>query len=226
MKWFKHISDSLDDPFIFDLMAQHGDAGYVIFFGILEIYAREFHPEDGWKLEISWNYLRTKLHRTRNKQIENILRSIQVKNKWEIVLTDNDVSIFIPKFKELLDDWTTRKVSKAKENYVVTTEKLQYQEDKDKEKDKKNIYTPLFFEDFWKAYPKRNGKKVGRKECLEYFKSFANGDRELVIIAAQNYAKSKDAKDGYARDPIRFLKKDFWKDWIETPKTINESEFL
>lgn len=224
MKWFKHISDSLDDPFIFDLMAQHGDAGYVIFFGILEIYAREFHPEDGWKLEISWNYLRTKLHRTRNKQIENILRSIQVKNKWEIVLTDNDVSIFIPKFKELLDDWTTRKVSKAKENYVVTTEKLQYQEDK--EKDKKNIYTPPFFEDFWKVYPKRNGKKVGRKECLEYFKSFANRDRELVIIAAQNYAKSKDAKDGYARDPIRFLKKDFWKDWIETPKTINESEFL
>lgn len=135
MKWFKHISDSLDDPFIFDLMAEHGDAGYVIFFGILEIYAREFHPEDGWKLEISWNYLRTKLHRTRNKQIENILRSIQVKNKWEIVLTDNDVSIFIPKFKELLDDWTKRKVSKKTKNYVVATEKLQYQEEADTDKD-------------------------------------------------------------------------------------------
>jgi len=90
----------------------------------------------------------------------------------------------------------------------------------------KNIISPPFFEDFWKVYPKRNGKKVGRKECLEYFKSFANRDREQVIVAAENYAKSKDAKEGFSRDPIRFLKKDFWRDWIETPKTINESEFL
>jgi hypothetical protein len=136
LKWFKHISDSLDDPFIFDLMAQHGDAGYVIFFGILEIYAREFHPEDQWKLNISWDYLRSKLHRTRNKQIENILRFIQVKNKWEIVLTNSDVTIYIPKFRELLDDWTTRKVNKQPKNSVVTTEKLQKQEEADKDKEK------------------------------------------------------------------------------------------
>ena len=135
MKWFKHISDSLDDPFIFDLMAQHGDAGYVIFFGILEIYAREFHPEDEWKLTISWDYLRSKLHRTRNKQIENILRSIQIKNKWDIVLSDNEVSIYIPKFKELLDDWTSRKVSKKDKNSVVATEKLQKQEEAEEDKD-------------------------------------------------------------------------------------------
>jgi len=117
-------------------MAQHGDAGYVIFFGILEIYAREFHPEDEWKLTISWDYLRSKLHRTRNKQIENILRSIQIKNKWDVVFNENEVTIYIPKFKELLDDWTSRKVSKKDKNSVVATEKLQYQEEADKDKDK------------------------------------------------------------------------------------------
>ena len=41
MKWFKHISDSLDDPFIFDLIAEYGGDGYLVFFGILEILARE-----------------------------------------------------------------------------------------------------------------------------------------------------------------------------------------
>lgn len=78
----------------------------------------------------------------------------------------------------------------------------------------RSILSPPFFEDFWKTYPKRNGKKVGRKECLEYFKSFTNGDREQVVIAASNYANSKDAREGFSRDPIRFLKKDFWRDWI------------
>ena len=40
MKWFKHISDSLDDPFIFDLMTEFKSDGYVVFFGVIEIYSK------------------------------------------------------------------------------------------------------------------------------------------------------------------------------------------
>ena len=36
MKWFKHVSDSLDDPLIYDLMTEFGSDGYLVFFGVLE----------------------------------------------------------------------------------------------------------------------------------------------------------------------------------------------
>lgn len=88
----------------------------------------------------------------------------------------------------------------------------------------KDIYMS-WFDIFWETYPKRNGKKVGKQECIVFCKNFENGDRELIIQAALNYSKSDEAKKGFARDPIRFLKKDWWKDWTEfKPKT--DSEFI
>jgi hypothetical protein len=74
-------------------------------------------------------------------------------------------------------------------------------------------------ETFWTAYPKRHGKKVGKKECFDFIKySIESTDYDKLIAAAGNYAKSEDVKKGFAKDPIRFLRKDFWKDWIEPPK--------
>lgn len=75
------------------------------------------------------------------------------------------------------------------------------------------------FETFWKLYPLRNGKKVGKKECEEFFlKNIKKEDFNFLLEATNNYSNSKTAKDNYAKDPIRFLKKDFWKDWIEPPE--------
>ena len=78
MKWYKHISDSLDDPFIFDLMTKHGSDGYVVFFGTIEIYSREFKPELTWNLVVSLAFLQQKLRISRNK-IKKILQDI---TKW------------------------------------------------------------------------------------------------------------------------------------------------
>lgn len=91
-------------------------------------------------------------------------------------------------------------------------------------KNKRSIIMPPFFEDFWKVYPTRNGHKVGKAKTLKLFASLPDGDKELIVRAAANYAKSKTAKDGYAKDPERFLKDDYWKDWIETKK--EDSDFL
>lgn len=99
-------------------------------------------------------------------------------------------------------------------------------DNKQEVKKERSIIPPSFFEDFWKIYPSRNGKKVGKAECLIFCKSFTNGDGELVMRAAHNYSKSKEAKEGFARDPIRFLKKDYWKDWIEQVTQQGDSEFL
>lgn len=133
MKWFKHISDSLDDPFIFELMEKHGADGYLVFFGILEIYSREFHSEDSWNLSITLSYLKRKFHKTHRQLITNPLQTISNSGKWNVTIEDDKVTIFIPKFTELLDEWSRRKLGS---HSGVTPKILKTDKDKDKELDK------------------------------------------------------------------------------------------
>jgi len=135
LKWYKHISDSLDDPFIFDLINQFGSDGYLVFFGVLEIYSREFKTEDNWKLDVTQSYLTVKLHKRQSTLVIKILKHIQNSGKWNVEFNDNQVIIFIPKFTELLDDWSQRKL---RSNFGVTPKILNPIKIKDK-RVKKNI---------------------------------------------------------------------------------------
>lgn len=128
MKWYKHISDSLDDPFIFDLMTEFGCEGYVVFFGTIEIYSREFLPEKGWKLSVSLSFLHQKL-RVSSLKVKKILSKIY---KWDVSYEADKVTIFIPKFTELMDEWTQRKLGSRS---GVAPEILTHDTDKDIDKD-------------------------------------------------------------------------------------------
>jgi len=82
-----------------------------------------------------------------------------------------------------------------------------------------NIKTYMqLFDKFWKIYPSRNGRKVTKKESLQCFKEQFKSESKigLLLQATENYSKS--CKEGFAKDPIRFLKKDFWRDWLEKPE--------
>lgn len=140
MKWFKHISDSLDDPFIFDLMDKCGDAGYLTFFGIIEIYSREFRTELNWKLSITREYLKQKLCKRQWTLIGKSLEVIKNSGKWEVEYNEDIVTVFIPKFRELLDETTLRKLSlgerKIGSESGVSPKKLQTELEVDKEEDK------------------------------------------------------------------------------------------
>ncbi len=71
------------------------------------------------------------------------------------------------------------------------------------------------FDEFWQAYPRRNGKIAGKKECLDWWK-LNSGKMNLLEFkaAVEAYARSDTSLGGFARDPIRFLKKEWWRDWI------------
>ena len=46
-----------------------------------------------------------------------------------------------------------------------------------------------------------------------------------MLIAATYYAQSKIVRvDGKARDPERFLKEDYWRDWLDGPGTDEHVE--
>jgi hypothetical protein len=75
------------------------------------------------------------------------------------------------------------------------------------------------FEKFWTEYPRRNGKRVGKQNTLKRFQSLSEDDWTTAIKAAVNYANSQVAKNNYAKDPERFLKDDYWRDWIDDSGT-------
>jgi phage replication O-like protein O len=84
-------------------------------------------------------------------------------------------------------------------------------------KDNKHIYTE-FFERFWKKYPARNGKKLGKQETLKYIMNQVKiNELYLLDKALDNYINSPVVKNGYSKDPKRFIKnRDWtWRDWIE-----------
>jgi hypothetical protein len=195
MKWFKHISDSLDDPFIFELMREFKSDGYVVFFGVLEIYSREYKPEIGWKLVTIPSYFRQKLHISQSK-VKKILLKI---HKWEVEYKDDQVIIFIPKFKELMDDWSKRGL---RSHSVVTPKILNADKEEDKEeyKDikKGNKYTDDFLK-FWECYPKKIGKDAAWKAWIK-----RNGDRPEISSLIKSLSIHK-VSPGWTKESGQFI---------------------
>ena len=81
----------------------------------------------------------------------------------------------------------------------------------------------LLFEEFWQAYPDRNGKKLERAATCERFEELSEEEQGQVIQAARHYAASQNVRAGIGiRDPKRFLRdgkgSQPWKDWLEPEK--------
>jgi len=80
------------------------------------------------------------------------------------------------------------------------------------------------FEKFWKIYPSRNGKKRGKPEAYKNFLKFKEEEWPLLIECSKNYSKSQKARSNFAKDPERFLIKNYWQDWKEPEIEFIEPE--
>lgn len=94
---------------------------------------------------------------------------------------------------------------------------------KDKSLDTKSDegYTPEF-EQFWKAYPKRNGKKQGK---FPAFKSFLKikTPLETLLAALELHKRSQQWADGYIPDAVTWLNQRRWEDEID-PSSLLPAE--
>lgn len=80
---------------------------------------------------------------------------------------------------------------------------------------------PEAFEDFWKSYPPRGGRRRGKDACCALWRSLTEADRAAVLAAARQYAASDEAVRGFARDPERFFKKNWWREWVPSVAVIH-----
>ena len=183
-------------------MDKFGPHGYVVFFGVLEIYSREFKTEELWKLSVNIAFLR-RLLRVNTKKLKSILKNI---SKWEVEFNEDEIIIFIPKFKELLDEWTLKKMrqyeQKLRSNSGVTPSSRARKEDKEEEEEEEeestycaNTLFPSFlsfsfFELFWDAFDDKKGKEPAIQSWLK-IPNLTEGLCKEIIKGAKQYATER-----------------------------------
>lgn len=76
--------------------------------------------------------------------------------------------------------------------------------------ERKNIYT-RDFEELWKRYPEKDGKKQAKKHFIASVKS----EKELnnINIALSNYLNSNKVRNGFIKNGSTWFNN--WQDWIE-----------
>jgi hypothetical protein len=137
LKWFKHHTDSLDDPFIQELMDEYSHLGYAIWFGLIEIICKETGKDLTKEFECSPKYLRRKL-RTSLVKLRQVLEYCQTSGRLLVDFSGEKWKFQIPKIAEIKDNYTkdlqvtSKKLSLDKEEEIRIKRKKKKKNNKDK----------------------------------------------------------------------------------------------
>ena len=220
MKWYKHITTSLDDPFIFDLIDRFGGDGYLVFFGTLEIMAREFDVNNPGICTISEGFLKKKLQLSRQKMVK-ILNFCEKNSRIFTTFHDGNITLKCPKLKDMADEWT--KTQLRSNSGGTPSQEVEVEVDKEEEsnnppspqgerKTGKKILLDRF-EIFWKHYPKKKNKGQAEKTWLKIKPT--EKLLEIIITAIDKARTSEDwIKDNgqFIPHPSTWLNAKGWED--------------
>jgi hypothetical protein len=140
VKWFKHYSDALDDPFVQGLMDEFEHQGYVAWFGLIEIVSKENGKNLTGKLSISPQYLRRKF-RVSPSKLRQIYHYCATFGKLSVNFSEKKWEFDFPKVLELKDNYTKdlqvtgKKPSKQTETETETEKEKENRSVKQKETD-------------------------------------------------------------------------------------------
>lgn len=233
MKYFKHMADMLEDPWVQDVfMAEHGIAGYGFICGIYEIYAKLCKDKPGSEIDIPLKNIARKLH-VSSAKVKSWLTQCSSMGKlsvrFENILVEI-VKLSIPKMVDLIDEWTSKLRRKSGENppsYIEEEVKEEAKENplppKGEPVDKppggernKNEYDPEF-ERFWKAYPKTNGAKPDAAKAWREVQKpgrtekFPGLDPVLKSLEAWKQSAQWNRDEGsYIKHPGPWLRSALW----------------
>jgi len=153
VKWFKHLSGSLNNSIIAESIERFGSDGYLVFFGILEMLSDEFDIHNPGKLTIRMKKITKNLQLSRQKTVK-ILRFFDEKAKNN---SKKDVSFFADigkvdviinckRLAKLCDNHTQKLLkdtskSLQSKNEVTSSQRSKKKEIRSKKKEYKDIYS-------------------------------------------------------------------------------------
>lgn len=105
MKWFRHDSDALDDPFVQGLMDEFGATGYLVWFGLLEIISKENGTDLTGNITVSPAFLRRKF-RISQAKVRQVLTFCQTFGRLSFTEDSKILMIECPKLLTLNDNYS------------------------------------------------------------------------------------------------------------------------
>lgn len=126
------MTDSLDDPFIQDLMDRFSHLGYAVWFGLIEVIAKENKNSITGNLSISPTYLRRKL-RTSPTKLREVFDFCQTNGKLLVNFSKEKWEFNFPKIAEIKDNYTKDLQASRKKLSI----EVEVEEEKEVEEDKK-----------------------------------------------------------------------------------------
>lgn len=118
MKWFKHLVESGDDPFIGSAIILFGSDGYYVFFRTLEIMSREFDIQNPGRNTFLWQFLREK-YRVSGQKLTKILSFFDQNGRIFSRTFYNDkvrmIELYCPKLEQLCDEYAQKKLAKCRD---------------------------------------------------------------------------------------------------------------
>jgi hypothetical protein len=226
MEWFKHSTNSHEDPDISDAWDVFGDAGPLIFWTILEVFGAEYsHLNDGW-MTISIPYFERKVRR-KYKKVEKILEFFEKRQRIFFKKSDCDISITIPKFIKIASNWTIRPQSKPTQSPTeVPTEAPHAIEEEEKKKENKN--PPISPQGGNDNIPQKEKKKKRQPDSfvLPSWIPQDTWDAYLAVRAKKKAAQTPYAynliiksletlRDKLGNDPLKVLNKSIVNGWTD-----------
>jgi len=132
VRWFKHFSDSLDDPFIQDLLDKFGAKGYLAYFGLITIIAQQSKKELTGKLKVKPQYMVRKL-RLRAATLAQVYHYCDTMGKLTFTNTPKEWNFEFTKVLELQDNYHRHLQATSKE---LASDEQPRREEKRRDKEK------------------------------------------------------------------------------------------
>lgn len=137
------------------------------------------------------------------------------KLKMICVETDTGVSVVtICKYDEYQNPTKAADTDAIQPRYRTDTEK---KKDERREEGKDTVRVdPSDFEDFWEAFPHRNGKKTQKAKAIAAFSAALKSGVTVQQIAqgVEAMRRDPDVQRGYGRGPVPWLNQQGWADEI------------
>lgn len=217
-KWFKVWTSILADPDLWTLSLE--DIGRWTMLGALTA----LHGING-VLTTSEKALLTFL-RCNGTEIENTLIALHNVSVEYAKNSNGTFTVTFLNWQKYQEDSTVAERQKRFRDKKSNGLRREEKRGEEKRRETTRTIREIQFENFWKIYPARDGRKVGKAEAKDFFLStkIKDEEMELILQAVTNYASSDAATRGFVKDAVRFLRKDFWRDWIgpEVKGEINQ----
>ena len=115
MKYFKHMTSDMDDPFIHDLIEKFGGNGYLVYFGCISLICKETKKEFKDSNSFSISFLRRKF-RISSTKVQQILDFCSTNGKLSLSfskVSPEKVELSFPKLVEIQDEWSKKLRSRS-----------------------------------------------------------------------------------------------------------------